>query len=232
MKKLLNNIASNLGKKEYQLDERIDTLALLSFMRKKSTMLLRGFFLKFRLKSSKGLVFLGGRTRVQYARRISSGKTLTIGSNVTINALCKNGVEIGNNVSILDNTIIECTGVLRNIGEGLIIGNNVGFAQNCFIQVRGAVNIGNNVIFGPYSKVFSENHNFSDLNIPIRDQGEIRESVKIEDNVWIGANATILSGVTVGEGSVIAASSLVNKDVPPFSVVAGVPAKIIRKRNK
>ncbi|MDC0552109.1 acyltransferase, partial [Flavobacteriaceae bacterium] len=126
--------------------------------------------------------------------------------------------------------IIECTGVLRNLGDGLIMGNNVGIAHNCFIQVRGNIQIGNNVIFGPNVSIFSENHNFSDLDIPINLQGESRKGVKINDGVWIGSRATILDGVSIGENSIIAAGSVVVKDVPPFSIVGGVPAKVLKQR--
>lgn len=230
MKRILNYFINKLGKSEYKLDSNISNFYLFSFSLLKMIQVFRGFFLRLRLAKSKGILFLGSNSKIFAKYKIKAGKTLTIGRNVNINALCKDGVEIGNNVSILDGTSIDCTGVLRNLGEGLRIGDNVGFAQNCFIQVRGTVIIGNNVIFGPYVKIFSENHNFSNLNVPIKDQGETRGNVIIEDNVWIGANATVLSGVTIGEGSVIAASSLVNKDVPPYSVVAGIPAKIIRQR--
>ena len=65
---------------------------------------------------------------------------------------------------------------------------------------------------------------------PIMKQGVKREFVKIEDDCWIAANTVILAGVTIGKGSVIAAGSVVNKDVPPYSVVAGVPAKVIKSR--
>ena len=116
--------------------------------------------------------------------------------------------------------------------DGNEVGNNVGIAQNCFIQVRGQVTIGNNIIFGPGVGIFSENHNFSETDKYINEQGESRKGVKIEDGVWIGTAATILDGVTIGKNSIIAAGSVVNKDVPPYAVVGGIPAKIIKYRKK
>ena len=116
--------------------------------------LIRGYRIKYFLGSSRGLVFVGRRCKIRHKSYIHLGRTINIGNNVEINALSKEGVRIGNNVSILRNTIIECTGVIRNIGVGLESGNNVGIAQNCFIQVRGKVIIGNGAIFGPGASVF------------------------------------------------------------------------------
>jgi len=190
----------------------------------------RGAFVKLLLHNSNGLLFVGKNVNLKHKNLITFGKSIQIGDNVEINALSKNGVTIGNNVSILRNSIIECTGVIRDLGEGLTIGNNVGIAQNCFIQVRGQVVIGNNVIFGPGVSVFSETHNFSDSNRFINEQGETRKGVIIEDGVWIASNATILDGVTIGRNSIVAAGSVVNTSVPENTIFGGVPAKIIKHR--
>ena len=86
--------------------------------------------------------------------------------------------------------------MIRLLGEGLVIGNNVGIAQNCFIQVRGKVDIGNNVIFGPNVSVFSENHIFTrSLICLLMRKVKARKGVKISDGVWIGSRAVILDGV-------------------------------------
>jgi acetyltransferase-like isoleucine patch superfamily enzyme len=191
---------------------------------------LRGFYHRIFFKKAAGLLFVGTRCKIRHAHKISAGKTITIGDNVEINALSRHGIQLGNNVSIHRNTIIECTGVIRELGEGLIIGNNVGIAQNCFIQVRGKVVIGSNVMFGPRVSIFSENHGFADLDTPMVDQPTTRGAVTIEDDVWLGTGSTILSGVTIGKGSIIAAGAVVNKDVPPYSIAAGIPAKIIKNR--
>ena len=95
---------------------------------------------------------------------------------------------------------------------------------------NGDITIGNNVLIGPYTILHSGNHNFKDPNILIKNQGYAFGNIIIEDDVWIAARCTILSGVHIGEGSVIAAGSVITKDIPPYSVVAGVPGKIISKR--
>ena len=90
--------------------------------------------------------------------------------------------------------------------------------------------IGNDVIFGPGVYLFSENHNFDNPDLPVSSQGETRKGVMIDDGVWIGTRAVILDGVKIGRNSIVAAGSVVNKDVPPYAIVAGVPAKIIKER--
>jgi len=230
MKKILNKIIQKLGKENYEIDNHLTSSDIIIILKERFFQMMRGFLLKFQLKKTQGIIFKGKKCKIKHKHKISVGKSLTIGDNVEINALSKRGVTIGNNVSILKNTIIECTGVIRELGEGLIIGNNVGIAQNCFIQVRGMVEIGNYVIFGPGVSVFSENHNFQDKNIPIMLQGANRKGVKIEDDVWIGTNVTILDGVCIGKGSIVAAGSVVNKNVEPYSIVGGAPAKLIKKR--
>lgn len=84
---------------------------------------------------------------------------------------------------------------------------------------------------GPEVFIYTQNHNFSEIDVNIDQQGwSIEEPVIIEDNVWIGSRVTILPGVTIGKGSVIGASAVVTKSVSPYSVVAGNPAKIVKTR--
>ena len=230
LKGILTSIIRSAGKKDYSLDHRLTDHDLVILFLTKSVELVRGFCCRLFVRESRGLLFIGPRCTIKYKSRIKLGRTVTIGRNVEINALSEEGVTIGNNVTILSNTIIECTGVLRNIGTGLTIGNNVGISQNCFIQVRGMVRIGNDVIIGPGVSIFSENHIFSDPYLPVSGQGESRKGVTIEDGAWIGSKAVILDGVRIGLHSIMAAGSIVNRDVPDYSVVGGVPAKILKDR--
>ena len=196
----------------------------------KSICVIRGILLKFFIKKSKGLIFSSKGAKVFNGHKIIVGKNFTLKKNAMIDGLSKNGVKIGDNFSLGHNAFIECTGVLRAVGESLIIGDNVGINHYCFIGVRGEVIIGDNVIFGPYVCVLSENHNYSDLNVPIREQGETRLKTEIKSDVWIGAGVKILPGVTIGEGAIIASGAVVTKDVKKYSIVAGVPAKLIKSR--
>lgn len=226
----INTLIGKLGKKNYSIDKNLSKKEIFIILAEKLTCLFRGFYYRIFLKKSQGLLFVGKRCKIKHCHKISIGKTITIGDNVEMNALSLFGIKFGNNVSIHSNTIIECTGVIRHLGEGLVIGNNVGIAQNCFIQVRGKVIIGNNVIFGPGVSIFSESHNFDNPDLPVSVQGETRKGVIVEDGVWVGTRAIILDDVTIGKNSIVAAGSVVNKDVPPYTIVGGVPAKIIKCR--
>lgn len=228
---LLSKLITKVKGKNYNVNQDFKKGEIVLILYFKFMALIRGFlFLKPFLKSSKGLIFKEPGVRVSFASKISCGKNVLLKRNSHIYALSKNGIKIGDNFSLGEHAIIECTGVLRSIGESLVIGDNVGINHYCFIGVRGKIKIGNNVIFGPRVSVFSENHNSENLNIPIKDQGETRKTTIIEDNVWIGANSVILAGVTIGSGAIIAAGAVVSKDVKPNTVVGGVPAKLIRYR--
>ena len=189
----------------------------------------RGFFLRLRI-SGKGLIFKGRNVRIEHAYHLSAGKSLILEDNVFINALSKNGIVFGNNVTIAKSAVLVCTGVIANKGTGITLGNNSAVGAQSFLGGQGGIEVGENVIMGPQVKIFSENHNYDDPNIVIRLQGESRKGVKIGNDCWIGAGATILDGVTIEDHCVIAAGSVVTKSVPANSIVAGVPAKVIKSR--
>jgi len=114
------------------------------------------------------------------------------------------------------------------------IGDNVGLNDRVWIaankDINGSITIGNNVIIGPNTILHSGNHRFDSLEIPIKKQGYEFSKIVIEDDVWIAANVTILSGVHIGKGAIIAASSVVTKNVLPYSIMGGIPAKMISMR--
>lgn len=131
-----------------------------------------------------------------------------------------------------------------HIGEGakgtwknVYVGNYVSIGANCLLlSTRARIIIGDYVMFGPNVSVITGNHR---IDVIGKRMYEVKDTDKRDcddqnvtfmgDN-WIGANSTILKGVTIGEGAVIAAGALVNKDVPPYAVVGGVPAKVLKLR--
>lgn len=114
--------------------------------------------------------------------------------------------------------------------EGISLGDNINISQNCTISGTGGVFIGNFVMIGPNSCIISSNHGFLQEDIPMVRQKPLRAPIKISDDVWIGANVVILSGVTIGQGAIVGAGAIVTKDVKPYSIVVGNPAKLIKKR--
>jgi len=118
------------------------------------------------------------------------------------------------------------TGAL--ISPDVIIGNNSMIGENC--RVRKNVTIGNDVLMAPGVQLLSENHNFSSLDLPIREQGNIEGKIEIGNDVWIGTNAIILPNIKVGNHAIVAAGSIVTKDVPEYAIIGGNPAKVIKYR--
>ena len=118
------------------------------------------------------------------------------------------------------------------VGNTMFFGENLNIGDFCHITSVESVVFGKNVLIG--SSVFISDHDhgsasFEDLSISPANRALESKPVIIEDNVWVGEKAIILKGVRVGSNSVVAAGSVVTKDVPPYSVVAGVPAKVIKK---
>ena len=124
-------------------------------------------------------------------------------------------------------SVIESFCCINNAVGDVIIGDHtrVGLHNT----IIGPVTIGSHVNMAQGITVTALNHNFTDTEKRIDEQGISTTPVTIEDDIWIGANATILSGVNIGRHSVIAAGAVVTKDVPPHSLVAGVPAKVIKQ---
>ena len=110
-------------------------------------------------------------------------------------------------------------------GKNIKVGKRVFINSGCCFQDQGGIEIGDDALIGQQVVIATLNH---DLN-PERRANMIPKAVKIGNRVWIGAHATILSGVTIGDGAVIAAGAVVTKDVPENTVVAGVPAKVIKR---
>ena len=114
----------------------------------------------------------------------------------------------------------------------IIIGNNVAMNFNVMINADcgGKIIIDDHVRIGPYTVMRASNHKFDDINSPIYTQGHEPGEIVIEEDVWLGAHVTILRNVRIGRSSVIGAGSVVTSDIPPFSIAAGVPAKVIMNR--
>lgn len=114
-------------------------------------------------------------------------------------------------------------------GPGVELGDYSGIGINC--EAYGPISIGKNVMMGPEVVIYTSGHRFDRTDVPMMEQGSTEpRAVSIGDDVWIGRRAMIMPGVTIGEGCVIGAGAVVTKDIPPFSVAAGVPARVVKSR--
>jgi maltose O-acetyltransferase len=114
--------------------------------------------------------------------------------------------------------------------ENITIGDDTGANRYCFIHAGGGVEIGRNVMLGPFVTIYSQNHNWRERGICIADQGRTRAKVVIEDDVWLCAGSVVLPGVKVRMGTVVAAGAVVTRDTEPYAVVGGIPAVKIGER--
>ncbi|MBD3389277.1 MAG: transferase [Candidatus Altiarchaeales archaeon] len=154
----------------------------------------------------------------------------SIGKNVVIEcgvlAFHPENIDLGENVYIGHNTILK--GYHNN---RMIIGDSTWIGQCCFLHSGGGLTIGEEVGIAPRVNILTAQHREGERSAPIRFCDLEYEPVKIERGCDIGIGAIILPGVTVGEGSIVGAGSVVTKDVPPYTVFAGNPAKKLRDRN-
>lgn len=136
------------------------------------------------------------------------------------------GIELGQGVGIHMRNYVWSYGPRQIRRDGARIGRNTRIYHGSTIDLRSGLSIGDNVSVSPEVMILAGTH---DINAP--QFNEVSGSVTIEDYVWIGARAVILPGVTIGRGAVVAAGSLVTKNVAPLTIVAGVPAKPVGMRD-
>lgn len=138
----------------------------------------------------------------------------------------------GGSIDIGDNVGLRFGVQLYPYGGRIAIADNVIIGPCSVIYGHGGTLIGENTIIAAHVVVIPANHRFNSLDVPICHQGISAKGIRIEPNVWIGAHAVILDGVTIGTGAIVAAGAVVNRDVPPYGIVGGVPAKVIRQREE
>jgi acetyltransferase-like isoleucine patch superfamily enzyme len=134
-----------------------------------------------------------------------------IGTNSEIRPYC---TIIGTRNVVIGNNVI--------IPNGTTLGNYPG-------NDKSVIYIEDDVLLGPNVSIYSSTHNYMDPSKPVKNQGYKVAETRLKKGCWIGVNAVIMPGVTIGKNSVVAANSVVTKDVPDFTVAAGIPAKIIKR---
>ncbi|MBC1237775.1 transferase [Nostoc linckia z18] len=160
-----------------------------------------------------------------YCIEIGNGVYIFKGVRLDASGHKNNRIYLANRVAIERYVDIGCLeNTYIHIDEDTFIGPNV-----C-IEGPGDIKIGKHCMIAAHSGIYANNHNFADPMRPIKSQGVTRKGIVIEDDCWLGHKVTVLDGVTIGQGSVIGAGAVVNKDIPPFSVAVGIPARVIKNR--
>lgn len=211
-------------------DDQLDGSLWLSFLWPQLVALLRSsrLLLRFRLPR---FLFLGRAVQLQHLRKIQLGAWVRLEEGVVLKAFGKGPIALGDQVRIGAYSRLITSTSPAQLGEGIRIGNNVGIGEFAYLGGAGGLEIGQDCIIGQYFSCHPENHNFELQDLPIRQQGVSRKGIVIGPNCWIGAKVTVLDGVRIGHGCVIAAGAVVTKNIPANSIVAGVPARVIRPRD-
>lgn len=193
--------------------------------------LLRGLLVRPRIRHAKGLFLVGRGVRLTGARQLTLGRGVKIEELAEIQCRSDRGVVFGDGVTIGRAVSIRPSSYYGHArGEGLVVGAGSAIGAHSWIGASGHVAIGTDVLLGPRVTILPENHVFQSTDHTIKSQGVARNRIIIEDDCWIGAASTILAGVRIGRGSIVAAGAVVARDVPPYSIVGGVPARVIKSR--
>lgn len=175
----------------------------------------------------KGLPGIESGVRISFAENIRLGRYVYIDHGVYLHA-CPGGIELGERTFVMHNAELHVFN-FRDLPHAFIkVGARSFIGESAIIRGQGGVTIGEAVLIGPAAQILAVNHSFADPKLHIMDQGISGEGIVIEDGAWIGAGAVILDGVRIGRGSVVGANSVVTRDVPSRSLVAGAPARVIK----
>ncbi len=139
-------------------------------------------------------------------------------------------LEAAGSIVIGKRSLIREGAFIQTYGGTIEIGDDSSINPFCVLQGNGGIKIGNGTLIAAGVKMFSANHVFESRKTRIQRQGETKVGIVIGDDVWIGADSTILDGVKIGDGAIVAAGTVVNRNVEPYSIIGGVPAQLIKMR--
>jgi acetyltransferase-like isoleucine patch superfamily enzyme len=187
---------------------------------------IRGFLYRLILHMD-GWAGIENGVRLRFGDHIRLGRGVYLDQGAYLHA-CPNGIEIGDRSIVMHGAVLHVYNFRDMPHSGIKIGKDSLIGEFSVIRGQGGVEIGDRVYTSPFTQIIAVNHIFDDPNRPFIDQGITAEGIVIEDDVWLGASAVITDGVRIGKGAVVAAGAVVVKDVPPHTVVGGVPARPIK----
>lgn len=173
-------------------------------------------------------VTFGTGVVLRHPGKIRIGDDVAIDDGVVLDAkgTANGGIRIGSRVFLGRNTILACKDGDIDLEDG------VNVSYNCVVFSASSVRVGAETLLAAYSYVVGGGHDFDRPDVPVVRQGRPSRGIVIGRGGWVGAGAVVLDGVTVGEAAVVGAQAVVTQDVPPFAVVAGAPARVVRDRRQ
>lgn len=205
---------------------------IIYLFRKGAIPLLR--FIKFRIFSQgqhSFPSFIGKNCVISHSQHLTTGTGFYLGPNSYLDCLSSNGVHIGNNVTIREFAWLQLTSSLKMPGTRIEIGSDTYIGPRVNLGAAAPVVIGSKCQIGAGVSFVAENHEFS-ADTEIFSQGVSRKGISLGNDCWIGNNVIFLDGVSLGNGCVVGAGAVVTKCFGDDSVIAGVPAKLIKIRSK
>lgn len=167
--------------------------------------------------------------RVSFAAYLKGHEKITLGHGCKIHADASVDASRSPGVTFGDKVTLNRYAYVQGGNGGVRLGDRVEINNHCIVNGTGGVDIGEDTLVGPGVRIISYQHRHA-RGATIRSQPVDARPIRIGCDVWVGANAMILAGVTIGDGAVVAAGAVVREDVPPYAVVAGVPATIKKYR--
>lgn len=169
--------------------------------------------------------------RLRFSNNIHLGHGAYLDQGAYLHA-CPNGIRVGPETIVMHGAILHVYNFRSIPHSGISIGAKCLIGEYTVIRGQGGVHIGNRVYTSPFTQILAVNHVFDDPVRPFIEQGITAEGIVIEDDVWLGAGVIVTDGIRIGEGAVVAAGAVVTQDVPPHTVVGGVPARPLRRIEK
>lgn len=197
----------------------------------KVIMLLRGTIYQLLRLQFRGWILLGRGAQIRGLRNLKIDGIVQFSDYSLIDARYADRVKFGDRCSVGQFSIIRASGSRSFQSPGILLGPGVSFGPFCNVGGGYGLTIGANCLFGPYVSLHPEYHNFGDTSTPIKSQGISGSGIVVGSDCWFGAKSTILDGATVGDGCIVAAASVVTRQVlDAYSIYAGSPSKKLRAR--
>ncbi|BAU65939.1 hypothetical protein STA3757_33380 [Stanieria sp. NIES-3757] len=186
--------------------------------------------------------------RLKNAQNIEIGFGVVLHQGVEIDLNSGNELKICDRVNLARDVCINCSGTMSKINLANLVSLARGVHLSVFdsgqiiidegtyigpyscLSAYGKLKIGKNCLIASHSSIYAHNHNFTEHDKLIAEQGFNFKGVTIEDDCWLGSGVRVLDGVTIGQGSVIGAGAVVTKNIPPYSIAVGVPATVVSTR--